>query len=90
MKRHSSQVKDNVKERMDAMRSNPVLDAISLQHDRQPGGQSSLGLVKILEDDMRVLERFQPRDPNINVRNASSFDFFIKTIYKPQENIDHV
>ena len=43
--------------------------------------------VALLVEEMVALERFQPTDPNINIKKVSSFDYFMKKLYKPKENI---
>ena len=65
------------------MQSNPVRDAIEYQ------SKGRLGASQILMQELENLETFQPRDSNIKIRNGSSFDYFVKTQYRPQENMDH-
>ena len=36
------------------------------------------------------MERFQPRDPSINITQVSSFDYFVLKQYRPKENIEHI
>ena len=44
----------------------------------------------MLMEEMATLERFQPKDPSINVGRPSSFEYFVKKIYRPKEDIEHV
>ena len=66
------------------MQTNPVREAIV---NLQESNQDSLS---ILVEEMVSLERFQPNDPNINIRKVSSFEYFVKKLYKPKENIESV
>ena len=40
-------------------------------------------------EELQTLERFQPRHPSINVSKISSFEFFVRKLYKPKEDIEH-
>ena len=41
----------------------------------------------LLIGELETLERFQPTDPNLNIRQISSFEYFVKKHYRPKENM---
>ena len=65
------------------MQSNPVREAIVL-YSNAPKAQN------LLINELEILERFQPTDPNLNIRQVSSFDYFVKKHYRPKENIETI
>jgi len=47
-------------------------------------------ILPVLVEELPTLERFQPRDPNINVSKVSSFEYYVRKLYRPKENIEHI
>ena len=41
-------------------------------------------------EELETLERFQPTDSNIKVGNLSSLDYYVRSLYRPKENIEHI
>ena len=69
---------------MHKLQTNPVREAILVQQETRQNQES------LLVEEMSTLERFQPRDPSININRVTSFDYFVRKQYKPKENIEHV
>ena len=73
-----------MEEKMQMLASNPARDAIAFQQELRMGAST------LLIEELTTLERFQPRDLSINVRKGPSFDFYVRKIYRPKENIEHI
>ena len=44
----------------------------------------------LLVQELKTLERFQPRDPEINLLDSNSFENFVKKQYRPKANIEYI